>query len=287
MVKEKGKITFYSPSLTVTLDSQSGAIERLDAGFGNLLRAPMTYNFSRADLDNDCGIELFVSAMKFVNPIRSWEKAQEKLRVQSIKTKVTESQATITLVYKMPHLRHFKTIITISSQGTMRIEASLTPLKDLIRFGMTLGLDPSYAWVSFYGKGPQENYCDRKHGSKLGLHQGILENFNHNYMRPQENGNHTEVRFLELSDDKNKLRFEAMSPCLLETSVWPYTQDQLKAAKHNHELPSWTMTTVNLDYGQKGVAGDLPGFYMGPDHYKLKANRSYVYGFSLKINSLK
>ncbi len=287
VAKEKGKITFYSPALTVSLDPQTGAIERVDAGFGNLLRSPLTFNFSRADLDNDCGIELFVCAMKYVNPIRKWEKAQHKLRVQSIKTHITKSEATITVHFNMPGTRHLKTIITLTPQGMMHIEASLIPHKDMIRFGMTLGLDPTYASLSFYGKGPQENYCDRKHGSKLGLHQGNLEDFNHNYMRPQENGNHTEVRFLELSDDQNRLRFEATSPSLLETSVWPYTQSQLKTAKHSHELPPWTMTTVNLDYGQKGVAGDLPGFYMGPDLYKLKANRSYVYGFSLKISSLK
>ena len=100
-------------------------------------------------------------------------------------------------------------------------------------------------------------------------------------MRPQENGNHTEVRFLEISNDREALRFEALTPVLMETSVWPYTQDQLKAAQHIHELPEHTMTTVNVDFGQKGVAGDLPGFYLGPAKYHLKAKQTLEYGFSL------
>jgi len=283
LIKESGKITFYSAALSVTLDQNSGAIESIDAGFGNLLKAPLTFNFSRADLDNDCGIELFVDAMKYVNPIRAWEKAQQKLKVRSIKTSLSESQATINLTFKMPYCRHFKMSVSVSPDGIMRVEASITPTKAMIRFGMSLGLDPVYSLVTFYGRGPQENYCDRKSGSKLGLHQGRIEDFNHNYMRPQENGNHTEVRFLELSDDKNRLRFEASPPHYLETSVWPYTQNELKNATHSHELPPWRMTTLNVDYGQKGVAGDLPGFYWGPSTYTLKANQAYTLAFTLKI----
>jgi len=84
-----------------------------------------------------------------------------------------------------------------------------------------------------------------------------------------------------VSNDHEALRFEALTPALMETSVWPVTQDQLSTAQHIHELPEHTMTTVNVDYGQKGVAGDLPGFYLGPDRYHLKAKQTLEYGFSL------
>jgi len=55
----------------------------------------------------------------------------------------------------------------------------------MIRFGMSLGLDHTFKNVEFYGRGPIENYRDRKSGAKIGLYQGHMSDFNHDYMRPQ------------------------------------------------------------------------------------------------------
>jgi len=274
-------LIIQSSAITVIVDKATGNLASLDYGNGNLLKAPLSLNLTRADLDNDCGIELFVPALRHFNAIQRWESALEDKTVSKIETSYSQGAFTIRIHHKLPLVRHLKTTLKVTSDGRITVINKITPKKAMIRFGMTLGLDHTFKHVEFYGRGPWENYRDRKSGSKIGLYQGHLRDFTHDYMRPQENGNHTEVRFLEVSNDREALRFEALTPVLMETSVWPYTQDQLKAAQHIHELPEHTMTTVNVDFGQKGVAGDLPGFYLGPTKYHLKAKQTLEYGFSL------
>lgn len=286
--QSKQNITVQSESCMAIINSTTGLLESLDYGQGNVLKTPLGYNFTRADIDNDCGIEIFMPLMRHFNPIRRWEKAHAKIRFYQLDTLVFEpDHVTFRLRHKMPLLRKFETMFDFYGDGRITVSVELKPKKDMIRFGMALGLDHSYQTMEFYGRGPQENYIDRKTGSKIGFYQGSLLEFTHNYMRPQENGNHTEVRFVQVANTEGALRFESITDHLMETSVWPYTQEELKKATHIHELPTHKMTTVNLDYGQKGVAGDLPGFYQGPKQYKLKAKTMYRYGFSINHQIIK
>jgi beta-galactosidase len=281
-------ITIQGESFTAAISAATGCLNSLDYGQGNVLKSPLTYNFTRADIDNDCGIELFVPLMSKFNPIRAWEKAQAKILLHRIDTIVSKpDQVTFRIRHKMPLLSKFETRMTFYADGQLTVTVHIKPKKDMVRFGMTLGLDHEFRNVEFYGRGPQENYIDRKSGSKIGLYQGTIQNFIHDYMRPQENGNHTDVRYLHVCNTEGILRFHAMNERLLETSVWPYTQKELKKTTHIHQLPAHRMTTVNLDYGQKGVAGDLPGFYQGPKEYHLEAKQDYHYGFSITYEQSK
>jgi beta-galactosidase len=286
ITQNRSKVLLSSSVFSVYFNKTTGTIDLLDYGKGKLLKAPLTFNFTRADLDNDCGIEIFMPFMKHFNAIRSWEKAQAKLKVKKVSLSHCENGIKLLVDYKMPNVKSLQATYTFLCDGTIHVLSSVLPKKDMIRFGMNLGLEPDFHSIEFYGKGPQENYRDRHHGSKIALHQGSITDFTHNYMRPQENGNHTEVRRLKISGKTSIIAFESSSETLLETSVWPYTQDDLKVAQHIHELPKHMITSVNIDYGQKGVAGDLPGFYAGPKEYHLPKHKTYTYGFSLKVSSL-
>jgi len=285
VTQDRTKVLLSSSAVSVVFNKKTGTIDLLEYGKGKLLKAPLTFNFTRADLDNDCGIEIFMPFMKHFNAIRTWEKAQTKLRVKKVSLSHCENGIILLVDYKMPYTKDLKTSYTFLCDGTINVTSSITPKKDMIRFGMNLGLEPDFQSIEFYGKGPQENYRDRKHGAKIALHQGRIGDFTHNYMRPQENGNHTEVRRLKLIGKTSAISFESTSDALLETSVWPYTQEDLQKAQHIHELPKQTLTSVNIDYGQKGVAGDLPGFYAGPKEYHLPKDKIYTYSFSIKVIS--
>ncbi len=245
--QDRSKILLSSSAFSVYFNKKTGTIDLLEYGLGKLLKAPLTFNFTRADLDNDCGVEIFMPFMKHFNAIRTWEKAETKLKVSKVTLTTIENGVKILVSYKMPYVKDLQTIYTFLCDGTIHVLSSVFPKKDMIRFGMNLGLDPDFQSIEFYGKGPQENYRDRKHGSKIALHQGRIFDFTHNYMRPQENGNHTEVRRLKISGKTSSITFEACSDALLETSVWPYTQEDLQEAQHIHELPKQWITSVNLD----------------------------------------
>ena len=101
-------------------------------------------------------------------------------------------------------------------------------------------------------------------------------------MRPQENGNRTDVRWVEIRNKENKgLRFEAMGDTPICFSAWHYTQDQLQLAKHIHELPHYDITTFNVDLNQIGVGGDMPGDAQVREKYQLKPNKVYTYTFRM------
>ncbi|NTW96287.1 MAG: DUF4981 domain-containing protein [Erysipelotrichaceae bacterium] len=286
VTQDRSKVIISSSAISAYFNKTTGTIDHLEYGKGKLLKEPLTFNFTRADLDNDCGIEIFMPFMKHFNAIRSWEKAHAKLKVKKVTVGHIENGITLHVLYKMPLLKDLQTIYTFLCDGTINVESSVIPKKDMIRFGMNLGLEPDFQGIEFYGKGPQENYRDRHHGSKIALHQGSMSDFNHNYMRPQENGNHTQVRHLKISGKTSTITFESSSETFLETSVWPYSQEDLQEAQHIYELPKQTLTSVNIDYGQKGVAGDLPGFYAGPKEYHLQKNKKFEYSFRIKVSSL-
>jgi beta-galactosidase len=95
----------------------------------------------------------------------------------------------------------------------------------------------------------------------VGLYSGRVSELVHHYVRPQENGNRSAVRWVCFSDENGEgLRIRHESGGLLNVSAWPYSMEDLEAADHPHELPVRDYITVNIDHAQEGVGGDLPGF---------------------------
>jgi len=139
------------------------------------------------------------------------------------------------------------------------IENNLLPenlkIPEMPRLGMQMAMPGQFNLMRWYGRGPQESYEDRKTGAAVGLYGGSVEEQIHDYVRPQENGNKTDVRWLALTNE-NGSGLLAVGMPLLSVSAWPYTMDDLEKAKHVHELPRRDTITVNLDYKQMGVGGD-------------------------------
>jgi len=157
------------------------------------------------------------------------------------------------------------------------------PGKDMVRFGMQFSIPKQYNILTWYGKGPHETMWDRKTGAAVGIYSGYLEDLNHNYVRPQENGNRTEVRWAALTNMKESgLFISDIGATLLNVSAWPYTMDDLEKANHIHDLPNREKITVNVDYKQKGVGGDRLGILDLHEGYKLKKDIEYTYSFRLR-----
>ena len=156
------------------------------------------------------------------------------------------------------------------------------PKKDLTRFGMQTTIHSDFDKISWFGRGPHETMLDRKLGGWVGLHYKQVEEFIHDYVKPQENANRTDVRFFALHDDNGEgLLITDEGGTLLSFSVWPYTQDDLANAAHIHELPRREYLTVNIDYRQKGVGGDIPAIARLHDEFKLKKDVRYWYKFRI------
>ena len=137
--------------------------------------------------------------------------------------------------------------------------------------------------VTYFGRGPQENYSDRYHGAFLGTWTSSVEDMMVQYVFPQENGNRTGVKWAKLTDSKGRgVMVKGNQP--LSMSVWNTTQQQLDACKHIGEPEVLDgAVTVNIDLVQTGVGGtDSWSQYARPyDPYRL-LEKHYSYSFTLQ-----
>ena len=128
--------------------------------------------------------------------------------------------------------------------------ADNTAVGDIARIGMKMTVPQQYQDVTYYGRGPEENYIDRKTGSLIGVYHSTVEELSEaaKYTRPQEHGNHIDCRVLKLN---NSLTFIADS--VMEISVLHHSAEDLTAAKHTNELINSEFTNVRIDYKVSGI----------------------------------
>jgi len=262
----------------VTIDKQTGVIASLKYDGRELLSNPLVPNFWRVPTDNDRGNGM-------PRRLGIWKSAGKSRKVTYINVRRLSTQvARIEVDILLPTVdSKYRISYTIYGSGDVIIENSLTPsddLPELPRFGMQTALPSEFYLLKWYGRGPQENYWDRKTGAAVSVYSGPVEQLVHNYVRPQENGNRTDVRWAALTNDKGAGLLVVGMP-LLNISVWPYTMEDLEQAEHTNELPRRDIITLNIDYKQMGVGGDDSWGARPHEEYRLPA-KPYSYSFRLR-----
>lgn len=169
-----------------------------------------------------------------------------------------------------------ETTYRIFPDGTIRFILTFDPdtmaegtkLPPMPEFGWLFALDADLCHVSYYGMGPEENYCDRNTGSRLGLYERDVKDMAEPYLVPQETGNRTGVRYASIMDDQgcgicfSAAGFEdckdsyASHPGTMEFSALPYSPEMMETARHAYELPKQQYTWVRCSLKQMGVGGD-------------------------------
>ena len=145
---------------------------------------------------------------------------------------------------------------------------------------MQLAVPGEFSTMTWYGRGPHETYWDRKTSGAVGLYRGPIDEQVHAYVRPQENGNKTDVRWVALTNSEGTGLLAVGMP-LLSVSAWPFNMRDLEKARHVHEVPRRSRITVNLDYKQMGVGGDNSWRARTHPQYTLPAG-PYSYCFRLR-----
>jgi len=277
-------ITIHTLSSKFILSKSTGFIEHISTNDENLLISPLMPNFSRADTDNDRMLEMWVPAIKRFNLNKRWVDAFADRKLTDMIMDQNVNFLRIVTKFNMPNTRRLEITYDFYDNGSVAITLTILPTHEIPRIGMTFATSPDFQQVTFYGKGPQENYRDRNSGCKMKVHEGTIWDFTHDYMRPQENGNHTEVRSLSVASQTSRFEIRASGKQSLNVSVWPYTQAQLHEATHIHRLPKHRLTTINVDYGQRGVGGETPMRGEVLPQYILRKGKTYSYTFILIIH---
>jgi beta-galactosidase len=172
---------------------------------------------------------------------------------------------------------HWENVYRMRLDGSVEVAASFTPLRDDLPDPLRLGLRfdslPALDTLSWYGRGPYESYADRKTGSALGLYAGKVADQYHGYIRPQESGNKTDVRWFQLkSADGTGVRVGADTPFAFNALAFPYEDLYLRprGTWKSSEIAPHGDGTVLVDMAQAGVGGDTGWSLDGRPHAKYR-----------------
>ncbi|CAN7625953.1 DUF4981 domain-containing protein [Paenibacillus sp. LjRoot153] len=164
-------------------------------------------------------------------------------------------------------------IYAIAAEGEVTLDVHIVPraeLPSLPRFGVKISMPDSFNQLVWFGRGPHECYSDRKESGKLGIYRGTVQEQFVPYIKPQENGNKSEVRWSSLTNQQGIGLLFTGQP-IFDTSVHHYTTDDLTAAKHVHQLTKVDQTIVNLDARQSGLGNHSCGYAPTLDTYLIHA----------------
>ncbi|MBN1198215.1 MAG: DUF4981 domain-containing protein [Bacteroidales bacterium] len=268
---------------TIAFDLLTGVMQSFVYRNTQLIRQGPAPNFRRAPTDNDIGNQLYERCGE-------WFEASSNRHLDEISTSSgSPDQVEITVIYNLPSVASTEIIrYEIRSNGEVVVTASLNTggkkLPDLPRFGMNLQLPPGLDEVTWFGRGPWENYQDRNSSAFVGRYSSRVADLYTPYIRPQENGYRTDVRWVEFTG-KEKVGLQIKGSPLICFSALPFTYEDLasykRGVKHTWDLKARDFIDVNIDYKQMGVGGDDSwGAEPYPD-YLLPA-RDYSYTFVMK-----
>ncbi|HDQ46190.1 MAG TPA: DUF4981 domain-containing protein [bacterium] len=275
---------------TLKWDRSSGTMTTFRFEGRELITWGLRPNLWRAPTDNDEGGGN--RAFAFL-----WREAGlDSLRMEDIRTRVRplsrsmiRIQVSARITGKSGRSFPWHAEYTVLGDGEIRVVSTYEIGKDfpvLPKIGMTMGVPEEMDRLVWYGRGPHESYRDRKTGARIGRHGGTVREQYTEYVRPQENGNKTDVRWMTLTDDRGIGWFVAGMP-LLNIGAHHYTLETLTAARHTKDVTDGPDITLNLDLEQAGLGGDDSWSPATHVEYQLEP-QTYIHSFRMRpVNLIK
>jgi len=254
------KIMVSGTNFSLIFNKNDGCISSLTYGNLNLIKSGPLLNVWRAPTDNDAPRLASIWRNAGLNRLKHVIKSvkSEKVMDQLIHITVEDSLCTPENSERFRCIYIYK----IYGSGDIIVEAHVTPGQNLPphlpRIGLQLTIPGGFENFTWFGRGPHENYCDRKEGAPVGIYSSTVDEQYVPYIKPQENGNKTDVRWITLTNDQGFGLLVIGMP-LMEVSAHHYTIEDFEKAKHTYELNRREDITLNLDYMQSGLGGGSCG----------------------------
>ena len=276
-------VKFDADGTTLTVGKWSGWIDYIDVDGEPMLvdRESVTPEFWRAPTDNDYGAWL---QQKF----GVWKNPQMILKDIEIDDNQVEAK------FEMADVKaELKMTYTLSEDGEIIVRQQLKTDKEakvsqMFRYGMQLQMPKKFDGVKYYGRGPIENYCDRNSSEFIGVYNNKVADEYFNYVRPQESGNHTDIRWFRVIDKDGKgLEFYSNAP--MEASALHYLMSDLddgplkdkKVGHHSGDLIERPLTQVHIQQRQMGL-GCVNSWGAWPRPEYLVPYQDYDFTFVIK-----
>ncbi|MEN7547536.1 glycoside hydrolase family 2 TIM barrel-domain containing protein [Rapidithrix thailandica] len=276
--------TVRGKGFAVQFDKNTGKLMSFKYLGTELVKKAPQINFWRPPTDNDFG-------GRWHQKLKVWKEAGQKARPTKIEVKqVNETEVQVSTEYSIPADKSTCAITyRVLGSGDVVVDYQFNPgegeLPMIPKVGMQMELPKEFSNMKWYGRGPHENYWDRKAGAAVGLYQGTVAEQFHPYVRPQENGNKTDVRWMALSNNYG-VGLLVVGESALSMSAWHYKMEDLdpgdvRTQTHSGELEERDLVTLNIDHKQMGVGGIDSWYSTALPEYSLKY-QTYSYQFRLR-----
>ena len=276
--QEDGGVLVTTNQGSVMIDN-TGAITSWMLDGKQMLQAPLEPYFWKPENDNQ-------GAAGFARRVAVWQEAATQRTVHSYRAEVDESTLKIVYDISLPIGADLTLTYAFTAEGRIMVNMDYIPTATDIplmpKFGMRMRLPADYTDINYYGRGPWENYPDRKGSAFLGRYQMPLSDYMTEYVHPQDNGNRCDVRWFEIAGSSRKLRIEGCQPLCIR--AWDYGEEDLGVG-HPYELQRGKFVNLNIDLSVHGVGGtDTWGKRTLPQ-YTIDGNQAHHYGFILSANT--
>ena len=294
---EESKYTVSSTDISIVFDLEKGRLETYSFKGKLLISKGPEPDFWRPPTDNDYGYNMD-------RRLGVWKKAGEKSSVKKVTINQPEmSKVVLTFEYDIPDpdgrkIAGYVTTYTILGSGEVIVKNQFSKVSDAIpeipRMGMQMQLPDEFTNLKWFGRGPHENYADRKTSAEVGLYESTVDDQYVPYIRPQENGYKTDTRWLTLTDETgtgllvsgnpvicfaalNNIHDDFESPGKLSQ----YRKDAKSANTHTNDIKPRELVNLNVDLGQMGVGGDNSwGAEIHPKYRLLERRYEYTFRIS-------
>lgn len=288
-LKEKQNIyKIEGDDFLIDFSKETGLLEQFVFDGNVLLGKGARPNFWRAPIDNDLGNLMMLR-------LQGWKDAsQNRVVKEVVATIISNQEIVLKTIFQLPSVElEYELTYRVFGNGEVEVKGRFLPfeksrneLPELPRFGLVMQLPLQFENIKWYGRGPHENYSDRNTSAFVGIYNSTITEQYHPYIRPQENGNKTENRWLTLTNSEG-VGMKIIGQPLFDFSAHKYTTDDFdlgsldKPFKHTYDLVPKDFITLHLDYGQMGIGGDDSWGAHTHDEFKLFA-RPYSVQFLIQ-----
>ncbi|MFL6560797.1 MAG: glycoside hydrolase family 2 TIM barrel-domain containing protein [Bacillus sp. (in: firmicutes)] len=270
-------IGVHGRDFTIIFSKQAASLVSLNYAGKEMIALPPAPLFWRATTDNDRGYSQgFHSGL--------WYAASLTRKCVGIEVEEAKGQVSIAFTYKLAISAEVavKVSYTVLADGSVRVKSvyhGAENLPQLPIFAVSFKVPADYDQLEWYAMGPEENYSDRAMGARLGIFNNQVSDNLSGYVMPQESGNRTGVRRVNVTNKNGQgIKISAVAEPL-ECNFSPYTAFELENAQHHYELPNVHYTVVTVAGKQMGVGGDDSWGAPVHDEHLIHANQDMEFEF--------
>lgn len=282
------QVTVSTAKTKLVFNKETGRLSSYRSNEVELIKQGVFPNFWRAMTDKDNGNRLWEKSAA------AYKNASQLAEVTHVDVVSSAGKAKVTFTLHFPSLNSDAQIsYTVGEFGQVDIDYQATldkGLPEMPRFGLQLQMPDGFDFVKWYGRGPWENYQDRKYAADLGIYSSSVADLYTQYIRPQENGNRSDTRWLEIRNSQGvglKVQGEPKFDFTAHhNTVADFDYPKTGTNRHATDITPRPLTELNIDLRQRGVGGDNSWGAKPYDNYRLEPSVQQHYRLQLRLTPL-